>query len=743
MTVASTYTPPQYSGNGSSTAFPFPYAFFSPTDLIVTLYTVATETTIIPVLNGSGSYDYVVTGGQDPNTGEYPFGTVITNNAPPGGMTVTISRAVSPTQQVALTQNAPFPAKTIEGALDRLTMLDQQALDGLARSIRQPQFDTVLDMELPPAAARAGLWAAFDAQGRPTAAAAPGGAVAISSAMQPVVGAASVASAVALLGAPVVLSTIPALRTWAGPATASAVVQGWHGPGDGGEGLFVRVPGDTTSADDGGTIIVDANGARWYRCTEGRLTCKAFGCRGDGVTDDTTAFQKAIDYTVSHNALMVVPTGTYMVTNLTLPSNAAYDVEPPPWYQGMPRLIGLPGATIKKINGGNNTYLVASERWVTNVAFVSSPVWIENLVFDAVGIATYAFVTVSYQSTYIRNVFRGATSHGCFEPVSTMNGTPLGDARSSSQYERNLFINNAGNGFVVDGYVAPNGIVSDYWFTDNIIHDNGPGNAAINQISGWVIRGNHAYWFAQTPASGNWSVFLGSGAPAAISGNVWEGYSTTHAGLEIGGDSTGAVTVDGDQFENGLGCVATFQTGALTPCTLIRVKNCSFVGNTTLQHAYSNAAAELISENNSFQNPAGYQFSAGGGHLGVLRAVNDRIGADQRIYTGRQRQANYSVTIPDGVLYPAAFPCQIGATDPKVIRVTGVLGADETITMPATPSSGMGYRVTRAASATGAFTLHVKASGGSDIYNLGSAGTYADYEFDGAVWVATGTGTAP
>ena len=42
-------------------------------------------------------------------------------------------------------------------------------------------------------------------------------------------------------------------------------VEGYSTPADGGEGIFVLNTLDTTSADNGGTIIVNVNNARWYR----------------------------------------------------------------------------------------------------------------------------------------------------------------------------------------------------------------------------------------------------------------------------------------------------------------------------------------------------------------------------------------------------------------------------------------------------------------------------------------------
>jgi hypothetical protein len=71
-------------------------------------------------------------------------------------------------------------------------------------------------------------------------------------------------------------------------------VEGYSSNLDGGEGSFWLNATDTTSSDNGGTIIVDAAGNRWYR--QGRdqfINVKWFGATGNGGTDDTAAMQLA------------------------------------------------------------------------------------------------------------------------------------------------------------------------------------------------------------------------------------------------------------------------------------------------------------------------------------------------------------------------------------------------------------------------------------------------------------------
>lgn len=68
-----------------------------------------------------------------------------------------------------------------------------------------------------------------------------------------------VTSAVALV------ATIAALRANTRADMTTVYVQGYSVRDDGGGGVFHYMPGDTTSADNGGTKFVDAAGHRWYR----------------------------------------------------------------------------------------------------------------------------------------------------------------------------------------------------------------------------------------------------------------------------------------------------------------------------------------------------------------------------------------------------------------------------------------------------------------------------------------------
>ena len=87
------------------------------------------------------------------------------------------------------------------------------------------------------------------------------------------------------------LDSIDALRSFSG-GTAVKIVQvaGYYADKQAiGGGVFVADASDKTSSDNGGTVIVSADGTRWRRQADA-VSPLDFGARGDGATDDTTYF---------------------------------------------------------------------------------------------------------------------------------------------------------------------------------------------------------------------------------------------------------------------------------------------------------------------------------------------------------------------------------------------------------------------------------------------------------------------
>jgi len=116
MTITSYDNQRTYAGNSSTTVFSFPPPFTANTDLVVQIQ-AADGSITTKVL----ATDYTVSA--PPYTAG---GTVTMVVAPATGTTLIIYRDVPPTQPVALLDGGPLPAGTVNGALDRITMVLQR-----------------------------------------------------------------------------------------------------------------------------------------------------------------------------------------------------------------------------------------------------------------------------------------------------------------------------------------------------------------------------------------------------------------------------------------------------------------------------------------------------------------------------------------------------------------------------------------------------------------------------------------
>lgn len=132
MTVSSTNRKAgPYYGNGVTAAFPFSFKVFAASDLLVvkTNLTTGVDTVL-------AATDYSVSLTTD-NTGGYSGGTVtLTAGALASTYTLTITSSILYTQNTDLTNTGGFYPKVINSALDRLTILCQQLLEQVSRSLK-------------------------------------------------------------------------------------------------------------------------------------------------------------------------------------------------------------------------------------------------------------------------------------------------------------------------------------------------------------------------------------------------------------------------------------------------------------------------------------------------------------------------------------------------------------------------------------------------------------------------------
>jgi hypothetical protein len=116
---------------------------------------------------------------------------------------------------------------------------------------------------------------------------------------------------------------IAALRALSSVIAPAVFVDGYYTGADGGEGMFWYNAADTTTPDNGGTIIVDGAGQRWYRETGGGpLSVRWFGATGNGTTNDTAAIQACFNVGNAWH----FPPGNYVFGGLTLPYEVGFDL---------------------------------------------------------------------------------------------------------------------------------------------------------------------------------------------------------------------------------------------------------------------------------------------------------------------------------------------------------------------------------------------------------------------------------
>ena len=76
------------------------------------------------------------------------------------------------------------------------------------------------------------------------------------------------------------------------------------------QGIFLYAPKDRTTPDNGGTILVGQDGARFKRSYDGALNAQWFGALGDGKTDDAPALIKALRCGAQSGEVVYIPRTT-------------------------------------------------------------------------------------------------------------------------------------------------------------------------------------------------------------------------------------------------------------------------------------------------------------------------------------------------------------------------------------------------------------------------------------------------
>jgi hypothetical protein len=261
MTIASATSRISYVGDGSTTAFAVPFLFQSNADITVMLQSsTGVQTTLVL---GTG---YSLSG-----AGVSSGGTCTFTVAPTAltGAVITIFRDPPVTQTTSYNNNDPFPAKSHENALDKVTMLEQRTRDMISRSLQLRDSDAAVDMHLP--ANRQNKLLGFDSANNPVAVFGP-----------TFVGSTDIGAAI------VSTKAVAAVTTFAG-TVIYLIVGGATVAGDGPAATYIRGTGVGAFTDGGGIS--------WKPIpTPGSIiTTFSVAVVGDGAADDRAAIQASID----------------------------------------------------------------------------------------------------------------------------------------------------------------------------------------------------------------------------------------------------------------------------------------------------------------------------------------------------------------------------------------------------------------------------------------------------------------
>lgn len=156
MTVSSSTSRVSYNGNGSTTVFAYTFKVLDQDDLTV----------IVRSSNGTETVQTITTHYTVSGVGSDSGGNVTMVTAPASGETITILREQPLTQGLDLVPNDPFPAETLEEALDKLTFMVQTIDEEVGRSLKASRTNTISTTEFTVSASdRANKVFAFDSSG--------------------------------------------------------------------------------------------------------------------------------------------------------------------------------------------------------------------------------------------------------------------------------------------------------------------------------------------------------------------------------------------------------------------------------------------------------------------------------------------------------------------------------------------------------------------------------------------------
>ena len=427
-------------------------------------------------------------------------------------------------------------------------------------------------------------------------------------------------SAIALTSLSPSVASVAALRA----ATATTLptnqcfVVGYYAGSDGGGGFYWYNSTESVSADNGGSIIVDASNRRWYLDNFSRpYSVRQFGAKGDGVTNDQAAIQNCINavqamgggivyfpsapsgypaaapgfpaanYLVATGTLAVTAGGVYLQgpgklggVSITFTNGAADCITAiGPSFAGSIYGFGVSGLTlVSQGKTGGRLMAIAyvnhfvlrdiyATCWTGIELWVNNTGWIENV--QIVAVTGGALIPASHYGSYAPGACYGIWWHAPGD----------NSARSDILYTNGILIqaaNSGAYGIIWDG-------LANTWNSNN--------DAVLGAAYGLLVL-NSAVSTSWYPIFGQFSNFTTEGITkqavriqggsqfyfvnSLINNNTGQyGNSDTNA-LYIAADVSGSSTNDIKLTNCRIG--GSFQTAAYIAARDVQISNCLFTG---------------------------------------------------------------------------------------------------------------------------------------------------------------------
>ncbi len=271
------------------------------------------------------------------------------------------------------------------------------------------------------------------------------------------------------------LQNYAALRAYTGRALGLRITSA------GIAGTFQRDTSDNTSADNGGTIILDASNRRWKRTYSGALNVRWFGAGANDGVDDTAAFQNALNEARMQKCAVVVPglPGGYLLDNTS----------PAIYMDGVVSLIGVGQPLIRVSNGtskgANKTAIVIGtrERWsgtVSGIHFQEGQGNTSVLLFNVMNADGYSFDNNEFTSFKNTTLVKG-------QPDA--DWTTIPSVRRNGKYRGNLIDTTSFVGALQEGFSVSG--ASRIEMTGNTIIGIGDDPLAFHNVTGGIIANNY------------------------------------------------------------------------------------------------------------------------------------------------------------------------------------------------------------------------------------------------------------